>query len=177
MLTNELTSLSGRDPIPGARASLYESFDPAEMVAAIAAGTGPGVPNRVGTLVPGVIEAGHWVMMDTNGNFVLATSPDLSSALSIMCWFVATGDNDTGVAARKMNCVHGGFRAVTTKFDTAQSYTKGVPLIVSAGILTPKILGDNKQIVAYVGTEGSFTGSDGETQLLDIFGAYGAPRY
>lgn len=158
--------------IPGTNAGIYDSFNPAEMIAAAAAGSGPGVPDSSGTLTPGTIVAGHFVMMDASGNMVLATSPDLNAALSAMIWMVVTGDNDySGMASGKVNCVHGGVRAVTEKFDAAQSYTPGIPLIVSAGILTPKVLGDNRQIVAYVGPNHVSNGT------LDIYMVQGGSRY
>lgn len=157
-------NLSGRDPINGAKAGIYESFEPLEVTNALATGTGPGMPDANGTPQPGTIEPGHIVAMASNGSMDLATSPDLSAALSIMMWLVFSGDDDfSGSATGQMNCVHGGCRADTEKFDAAQSYVPGIPLIAAAGILTPKVLGDNKQVVAYVGPRTVLNG------VLDVF--------
>lgn len=165
-------SLHTAGPIPGTNAGIYESFSPAEMIAAAAAGTGPGVPDASGTLTPGTILPGHFVMMDSSGNMVLATSPDLNAANSVMMWMVVTGDNDySGMASGKINCVHGGVRADTERFDPAQTYTPGIPLIAVAGVLTPKVFGDNRQIVAYVGP------THVSNAKLDIYTVQGGSRY
>ena len=156
-------NLSGRDPINGAKAGIYESFEPTEVANAYALGTGPGVPDDNGTPQPGTIEPGHVVTLAATGTVGLATSPDLSAALSILMWVVFSGDDDfSGSAAGQMNCVHGGTRFDTQKYSAA-AYTPGIPLIVSAGLLTPKVLGDNRQTFGYVGPRGELNG------VLDVF--------
>lgn len=170
-LTEKFT-LTGRANIPGCSAAIFESVDVAEMVAAAAAGSGPGVPDAMGTIQPGTIVAGHIVELDASGNAVLGTSPDLNAGNSKMLWLVVTGNNDwSGMSARKINVAHGGLRADTEKFDAAQSYTPGAPLIAAAGLLTPKVFGDNRQVVGYVGTRAVQNG------VLDFFMVQGGGRY
>jgi len=172
MYTTQKFSLIGRESIPGCRGAIYESFNTAEMVAALAAGTGPGVRDSDLVMTPGTIVPGHIVELDSSGNATLATSPDLSAALPKMMWLVVTGNNDwAGMDAQKINCAHGGLRARTEKFDAAQTYTVGLPLIVSAGILTPKVLGDHKQVVGYVGPG---TVDSGVLDFFMVQGAIGA---
>lgn len=172
-ILTEKFSLTGRNPIQGCMAGIYESFQTAEFVAAAAAGTGAGQPDSNGTPVAGTIVAGHIVTQDASGNVALATSPDLSAALSIMMWVVVSGNNDWGgIASKRVNCAHGGLRMKTEKFDTAQSYPVGAPLIALNGILTPKVLNDNKQIVGYVAS--TYVAADG---VLDVFAVQGGSRY
>lgn len=157
-------NLSARDPINGAKAGIYESFEPLEVANAFALGTGPGVPDDFGTIQPGTIVPGHIVTLTASGGVDLATSPDLSAVLSVMMWVVFSGDDDfSGAAAGAVNVIHGGCRFDTEKFDTAQTYTVGAPLIALSGLLLPKTFGDNKQVVGYVGPRSVLNG------VLDVF--------
>jgi hypothetical protein len=164
MKLSQKFNLSGRDPINGAKAGIYESFTPVEVLNAYALGTGPGVPDDNGTIVAGTIEPGHVVAQASSGAVQLATSPDLSSANAIMMFVVFSGDDDfSGASSGTVNCFHGGARFDTEKFDSAQSYTPGAALIVSAGVLTPKVVGDHAQILGFVGPRGVLNG------VLDVF--------
>lgn len=166
-------TLTGRQPIQGCSGSIYESFQTAEFVTAASVGSGAGQPDAQGTLQPGTIQPGHIVTQDANGNVVLATSPDLAAALSVMLWVVVSGNDDYGgMASKRVNCAHGGLRMKTEKFDPAQSYVVGAPLIAAAGILTPKVLSDNKQVFGYVAST-----YDAASGVLDAFAVQGASRY
>lgn len=166
-------TLSGRQPVPGCSASIYESFQTTEFVTAASVGTGAGQPDSQGTLQPGTIKNGHIVTQDALGNVGLATSPDLSGALSIMLWVVVSGNDDYGgMASKRVNCAHGGLRMKTEMYDPAQSYTVGAPLIAAAGILTPKVLNDNKQVFGYVAST-----YDAASGVLDVFAVQGGSRY
>lgn len=160
MKLSQKFNLSGRDPINGAKAGIYESFTPVEIFNAYATGTGPGVPDDNGTIVAGTVEPGHIVAISgASGTVDLATSPNLNSANAIMLFVVFSGDDDfSGATAGAVNCVHGGCRFDTEKFNTASSYTPGDALIVSAGIVAPKVVGDHRQIVGFVGPRGVLNG-------------------
>lgn len=164
MKLSQKFNLSGRDPINGAKAGIYESFAPVEVLNAYATGTGPGVPDDNGTIVAGTISPGHVVALTASGAVDLATSPNLNSANAVMLFVVFSGDDDfSGAVSGQVNCFHGGARFDTEKFDAAQSYTPGAALIVSAGILTPKVVGDHAQILGFVGPRGVLNG------VLDVF--------
>jgi hypothetical protein len=164
MKLSQKFNVTGRDPINGAKAGIYESFQPVEVANALIAGSGPGVPDVNGTPTPGTIEPGHIVAMSASGDVALATSPDLSAAHSIMMWVVFSGDDDfSGSMVGQVNCFHGGARFDTEKFNVASSYTPGLPLIANGGSLDVKVLADNKQIVGYVGPRGVVNG------VLDVF--------
>jgi uncharacterized protein YaiE (UPF0345 family) len=159
MKLSQKFNLSGRDPINGAKAGIYESFTPVEVLNAYATGTGPGVPDDNGTIVAGTISPGHIVSLVASGAVDLASSPNLNSANAIMMFVVFSGDDDfSGATSGAMNCVHGGCRFDTEKFDSAQSYTPGAALIASSGLLTPKTVGDHLQIVGFVGPRGVLNG-------------------
>lgn len=151
---------SGRDPLNGFKSGIYESFTPVEVLNAFASGTGPGVADDNGTPTPGTIECGHIVSMAASGGMELATSPDLSAAFSKMLWVVFSGDDDfSGSFVGAINCFHGGARFDTEKFNTAQTYTPGAPLVASAGLLTPKAAyNDHIQVLGYVGPRGVLSG-------------------
>lgn len=167
MKLSQKFNLSGRDPINGAKAGIYESFTPVEVLNAYSTGVGPGVPDDNGTPTPGTIEPGHIISMAASGAIQLATSPLLNAALPIMMFVVFSGDDDfSGAASGTVNAIHGGCRFDTEKFNTAASYTPGAPLFASnatPGILTPKSFGDNRQIVGFVGPRGVLNG------VLDVF--------
>lgn len=164
MKLSQKFNLSGRDPINGAKSGIYESFQPQEVATAYITGTGPGVPDVNGTPTPGTIEPGHVISLNTSGNAVLATSPDVTAVLPIMMWVVFSGDDDfSGSAVGQINCFHGGARFDTEKFNTAVAYTIGAPLTASSGLLVPKVFGDNLQIVGFVGPRGVLNG------VLDVF--------
>ena len=164
MKLSQKFNLSGRDPINGAKAGIYESFAPVEVLNAYATGTGPGVPDDNGTIVAGTILPGHVVALTAAGAVDFTTSPNLSSANTMMLFVVFSGDDDfSGAVSGQVNCFHGGARFDTERFDTAQSYTPGAALIVSAGILTPKVVGDHAQILGFVGPRGVLNG------VLDVF--------
>jgi|OM-RGC.v1.020724134 hypothetical protein len=153
-------NLSGRDPINGGKAGIYEAFVPAEIAAAYTLGTGPGVPDDNGTIVAGTIEPGHIVSISTAaGTAGLATSPDLTAAVPQLMFVVFSGDDDfSGATAGSINCIHGGCRFDTEKFNSALSYTPGAPLRVAAGVINTKVFGDNLQIVGFVGPRGVLNG-------------------
>ena len=165
MKLSQKFNLSGRDPINGAKAGIYESFTPVEVLNAYATGTGPGVPDDNGTIVVGTIEPGHIVAMAATGAVELASSPTLSSAMPIMAFVVFSGDDDfSGATAGAINCVHGGCRFDTEKFNAASSYTAGAPLVAVSGILQPKASAtDRVQVIGFVGPRAVLNG------VLDVF--------
>lgn len=174
MKLSQKFNLSGRDPINGAKAGIYESFTPVEIFNAYASGTGPGVPDDNGTIVAGTIEPGHIVAVSSaSGTVDLASSPTLSSAMPIMPFVVFSGDDDfSGATAGAVNCVHGGCRFDTEKYNTASSYTPGAPLVAVSGVVQPKASAtDHIQIVGFVGPRGVLNG------VLDVLMPQGVCGY
>jgi hypothetical protein len=132
-------------PLRGGEAGIWMSGYPQEVADAIAAGSGPSVPDSTtGIPQPGTIVPGQLVQLNANGNFDLAAQVNLSSAMPALYFVVFSGDKDfSGSFVGKINCCHGGMRYVTTAFD-AGTYTPGAPLVPSAtvpGNLAPKGVG------------------------------------
>jgi hypothetical protein len=172
MLLSQKFTLSGRDPINGAKSGIYESFQPVEIAAAYVAGTGPGVATDAGTIALGTLSPGHIVAMNANGDVDLATSATLDSANAKLMFVVFSGDDDfSGATSGAVNCVHGGCRFDTEKYNTAQSFTPGAALIAVVGILNPKAAVDHKQIVGFVGPRGVLNG------VLDVIMPQGVSGY
>ena len=175
MKLSQKFNLSGRDPINGAKAGIYESFQPVEVANALIAGIGPGVPDNDGTPTPGTIVPGHIVAMSSTGDIDLFTSAVISgggAVLPSLPFVVFSGDDDfSGSFVGQVNCVHGGCRFDTEKFNTAVAYTPGTPLIAVAGLLAPKVLADAKQIIGFVGPRGVING------VLDVIMPQGVSGY
>jgi hypothetical protein len=172
MLLSQKFTLSGRDPINGAKSGIYESFQPAEIAAAYVAGTGPGVATDVGTIALGTISPGHIVAMNANGDVELATSLVLGTVNPTLMFVVFSGDDDfSGATAGAVNCVHGGCRFDTEKYNTSQNFAPGVALIAVSGILNPKVATDHKQVVGFVGPRGVLNG------VLDVIMPQGVSGY
>ena len=173
MLLSQKFNLSGRDPINGAKSGIYESFTPVEVLTAYATGTGPGVADDNGTVATGTISPGHIVSLAASGAVDLARSPDLSAAMPVLPFVVFSGDDDfSGATAGAVNCVHGGCRFDTEKFNAASSYTVGAPLIAVSGIVRPKASAtDHIQIIGFVGPRGLLNG------VLDVIMPQGVSGY
>ena len=159
MPLNTKFNLSATDTPNGAKGSIAATFVPTEIANAQIAGTGPGVPDVNGNIPFGTMVEGHIVVLNSSGTLDLLTSGDLSAVFSVIPWVVWAGDDErSSIASGKVAVIHGGCRFDTEKYDTAQTYVKGNPLIAVAGLLSPKVLADNKQIVAYVGERGAVNG-------------------
>ena len=172
MLLSQKFTLSGRDPVNGAKAGIYESFQPVEIAAAYVAGTGPGVATDAGTIALGTLSPGHIVAMNANGDVDLASSAVLDVANPKLLFVVFSGDDDfSGATAGAVNCVHGGCRFDTEKYNTAQSFTPGAALIATSGILNLKVINDHKQVVGFVGPRGVLNG------VLDVIMPQGVSGY
>ena len=110
--------------------------------------------------------------MNANGDVDLATSATLDSANAKLMFVVFSGDDDfSGATAGAVNCVHGGCRFDTEKYNTAQSFTPGVALIAVSGILNLKVAVDHKQVVGFVGPRGVLNG------VLDVIMPQGVSGY
>jgi hypothetical protein len=154
-------------------AALVVNLQTEENRLAQISGSGPGVPDANGNIVPGTIRAGHILTYGPNGTVILGTSPDLSTSFSKL-FFVAISNTvgPSGAASSIVTCAHGGIRFDTSIYNPAGVYTVGAPLIAVNGVLEPKVLGDNKQVVGYVGPRGLQSG------VLDVlFPQSGGGRY
>ena len=172
MLLSQKFTLSGRDPVNGAKSGIYESFQPVEIAAAYVAGTGPGVATDAGTIALGTISPGHIVAMNANGDVDLASSVVLGAANPTLMFVVFSGDDDfSGATAGAVNCVHGGCRFDTEKYNTAQSFTPGMALRAVSGILNVKVAGEHHQVVGFVGPRGVLNG------VLDVIMPQGVSGY
>lgn len=129
------------------------------------AGTGPGTPDAYGVPTLGTIEPGHLVELDTNGNWILATSPKVTgsgNALPKAIFFVHQGTREEqGSVVGKPVAARGAARFVTPKVN-GTSFTVGAPLIAVNGNYQIKVLDDGLQVVGFVGPTGF---NDG---LLDV---------
>jgi hypothetical protein len=165
-------------PLRGGEAGIWMSGYPQEVADAIAAGSGPSVPDSTtGIPQPGTIVPGQLVQLNANGNFDLAAQVNLSSAMPALYFVVFSGDKDfSGSFVGKINCCHGGMRYVTTAFD-AGTYTPGAPLVPSAtvpGNLAPKAsASDHIQVVGFVGMNG-VDATDGTLDVVMVQGVQGS---
>lgn len=86
-----------------------------------------------GTPVPGTIAPGAIVTMDGSGNAVLATTPDISAAQSLLVFVTVDGNVDfSGSYVQKLTVLHGGFTMMTDQYE-AGAYTPGKDLTFNAG--------------------------------------------
>lgn len=148
-------SLTGNVPQEGALGGIFIDLEPKEVADAFLAGTGPSVPDSGGTPTTGTFEEGHIVVCNSNGNWELMTSGDITAAHVQLPFVVFSGNtNFSGRATGKLSAFHGQGRFDTTKYG-AGTFTPGRPLVASAGLLIPKAaVGDSIQIVAFVGPDG-----------------------
>lgn len=162
--TTETFSLTTQKALPAGEAGIWFDLPTQEAVDAALSGTGPGQPNAQGTLQLGTIAAGYGVEMNANGNAILADSPDLSGALPKLFMVVAFGndDNNHAFADGKIVAVHGGVRFETAKIQSG-NFTKGLPLVLVAGVWTRATQGNNRQVVAFVGPRGKINDT-----ILDV---------
>jgi hypothetical protein len=147
---------------------LWVNHVPQEIADAIAAGNGPGVPNNNGTPAPGTILPGHIVEMNSAGNIVLGSSPDLTAEFQKLFFVVHEGDDDfSGSFAGKIPTVHGGIR-FDTELWNAGAFAPRLPVIAVAGRVQLKgAFGDNIQAIGYVGPRGLVDG------VLDVIAPQG----
>lgn len=173
MLLVRKFQMTGRSPLNGAQSGIWESFQPAEIAAAILAGTGAGMPDANGTPTAGTITPGTVLVLGSAGTVDLMTSGDLTAAHAQLPWITFAGDDDlSGRTVGEVLVFHGGARFDTERCNTGSSYTVGAPLIASAGILQPKAaVADHIQIVGFVGPRGYQNG------VLDVIMPQGVCGY
>lgn len=170
---NQLYNLKTQAPLRGGEAGIWLSRLAQEVVDAQASGSGPGQDDSAGTPTAGTIVPGQIVELNASGNLALATQCDLSARTAKLYLLVHSGNKDfSGSFVGKLNCVHGGVRFVTDKFD-AGSYSPGDALVISSGtagnLMKKAAVGDHIQVVGVVGPDGL----DATTGVLDVIMAQG----
>lgn len=172
MKLTEKFNLTSMAPQRGAESGLWMSLTPKEVADALASGTGPSIPDDNGTPTVGTIVPGSLVEMDSNGQAVAASSPDLDSAMPKMIFVVFAGNNDfSGSYVGDVLCFHGGARLETEQY-VADSYLPGDALIASSGKFAKKAAAnDGLQCVGIVGPKG--LQSNGVLDVLVVQGSLG----
>lgn len=145
-------------PKEGAYACLGLSEQLAQEIAnAFEAGTGPGTPDVNGFITPGTIQPGSVVMLDADATWVAGTSPEVAggaAALPKPLFFVHQGNvEQMGATSGRLVALRGMARFLTDRVN-GTSFTVNAPLIAVNGNFQIKVLGDNRQVVGWVGPLG-----------------------
>jgi hypothetical protein len=154
MKLSQKFSLTGMEPMAGARGALWMSVQAKEVADAIVAGTGPSIPDTNGTPEAGTIVPGTIVKINATGTLEAMTSGDMAGAvLPSLPWVVFSGDDDySGRLVGDLLIANG------ARFDSemyvAGTYTPGDLLTASAGSVAVKVAADGLQIVGMVGPRG-----------------------
>jgi hypothetical protein len=161
--------------MPGTEAGIVLNLKPTEVATAETNFSGPSIPDANGTPTPGTMVAGQLVKLVSGGTVDLATQATLGTDMPLFYMVVFSGDNDySGAYTGKVNCIHGGIRIETDKFDAA-AYAAGLPVVPSSSVAGNFALkgaaNDNIQMVGLVGPKGQFASKGSlqpTVQLLDV---------
>jgi hypothetical protein len=163
---NAKFDLITRDPHPNALASLMVVLDVKN----------PPPVTTPGTPAPGVIAAGHIIMIDSaTGKAVLGDKAGHAAATPLMYMVAVDGDMDfDGAFLHRITCLEGGLEMKTEKYAIGGGLLPGQALTVGtgaqAGLLIP-LTGAGEPILGWVGSNG--VNSDG---TLDVIMPQGRSR-
>lgn len=130
----------------------------AENVAALEAGTGPGMRATSGFITPGTLKPGSIVEMNSDGNWVAGSSPTLNDTLPKGLFFLHQGNvEEQGAVSGRLIAMRGAARFETDAV-TGSTFAPGDPLYAASGNFVLKVQGDNRQLVGFVGPKGYANG-------------------
>lgn len=130
----------------------------AENVAALEAGSGPGMRAASGFITPGTLKPGSIVELDANGNWVPGNSPTVNNTLPKGLFFLHQGNvEEQGAVIGRLVAARGSAR-YETECVTGETFTPGDPLYAASGNFVLKVQGDNRQLVGFVGPGGYANG-------------------
>lgn len=127
-----------------------------ENADAIAAGSGAGVPTATGTVPAGTIKDLSLVMLNSSGQWIPASSPDLASGASVPIALVVAGNEDSsGQAVGQITAAMGiAELELDSSIVDAGTYAPGTPLVANAGKWAEATGATTTQKVGWVGHRG-----------------------
>jgi hypothetical protein len=110
--------------------------------------------NANGTPVAGSIPPGAIVKMNSSGQAVLASTPDISSTTPSFVFVTVDGNKDlSGSYVQVITCLHGGVTIYTDQF-VAGSYTPGTAVTYISGQIAAISSASTQQRIGFVGPNG-----------------------